>query len=148
MAWLLLSLVSLIFFFLSLKNSSGVGENSAALITGLGFLVLLSFANISYRGPINQPVIELSTTPHSIEERSQTLQKHVIQEVANGWKLEVETEFEAVLSSGKRVNHILHLLLTLLTLGFWIIPWVIMTAGSGEKRETISVDECGNTVIK
>ena len=97
---------------------------------------------------MNQPVIELATIPQSSEKRSQTLHKHVIQEVANGWKLEVETEFEAVLSRGKRVNHILHLLLTLLTLGFWIIPWVFMAAGSGEKRETISVDECGNTIIR
>jgi hypothetical protein len=145
--WLLLSVVLLILCVRAQLNSPKDGSDNSSFGIGLAIVVVLSFAYISYRGPKIEPSVELSTTPHSIEERSRILHKHVILEASYGWKLEVETEFEAVLSRGKRVNHILHLLLSLLTLGFWIIPWAIMTAGSGEKRETISVDECGNTRI-
>ena len=39
----------------------------------------------------------------------------------------------------ERPNHILHLLLTVFTLGLWLIPWVLI--GAGEKKATCTV--CG-----
>jgi hypothetical protein len=39
--------------------------------------------------------------------------------------------------AGRPVNHVLHLLLTVFTVGIWIVPWIIVTANGGEKRYTI-----------
>ena len=52
----------------------------------------------------------------------------------------------AVVVSGKPVNHILHLILTIVTVGFWGIVWLILVIAGGEKREMITVDEYGNVL--
>jgi len=35
------------------------------------------------------------------------------------------------------------LILTLLTLGLWLIPWIIMGVGSKPRQVTVTVDEYG-----
>lgn len=45
---------------------------------------------------------------------------------------------------GTRPNHILHLILTLVTAGLWGIVWICVAIGSGEKRMTLRVDPQGN----
>ena len=146
-ALLLFSVVFLVAYILVVQNNPAGTNDNIKSILGIGFLLILSFAYMSYRGPKTHSSIELSTTPHTSEERTQILHKHVILEASNGWRVEVETEFEAVLSKGHRVNHILHLLISVVTLGLWIIPWIFISLLSGEKRETISVDDFGNTRI-
>jgi hypothetical protein len=53
--------------------------------------------------------------------------------------------FTAVIATATPPNHVLHLVLTLLT-GFWLIIWifVIATANTNERRQRIAVDENGN----
>jgi hypothetical protein len=51
-------------------------------------------------------------------------------------------------SGGQRPNHILHLILTLITLGIWGIVWIAIVALGGEKRGVIEIDEYGNTNIQ
>lgn len=46
--------------------------------------------------------------------------------------------------NGKRPNHVLHLILTLVTFGFWVIVWIILAVTLHESRHIISVDEFGN----
>lgn len=48
---------------------------------------------------------------------------------------------------GHRLNHILHLILSLLTLGIWMIVWVAMGIFGGEKREVINVDDWGTPTV-
>jgi len=48
---------------------------------------------------------------------------------------------------GKKINHILHLIITLLTCGLWGIVWAVLyfTNKSGD-RIRVSFDESGNIV--
>lgn len=49
-----------------------------------------------------------------------------------------------VLATGEKPNHILHLLLTLVTAGLWIIPWIIISGKSNLSRYRCS--QCGSKV--
>ena len=60
--------------------------------------------------------------------------------VRSGWRVESMGTKTAVLVKGRRVNHILHLLLTLVTLGLWAVVWLLLVAMKGEQRKTVFVD--------
>lgn len=79
------------------------------------------------------------------EMRRAKLALAVQQEVIAGGRVESQTEFTAVIRYGKPVNNVLHLLLTLLTFGFWIIVWVLLAIASASQTKTVmlSVDEYG-----
>jgi hypothetical protein len=66
------------------------------------------------------------------------LDSAVAQWVNWGWRVESRTENQAVMVKGHRPNHILHLILTIITLGFWAIVWIAVTIFGGEKRKTIT----------
>lgn len=93
----------------------------------------------------NQPG-ETGPVPH--EERLQRLARAVSSRTLEGWNVidRNDREVYAVLSlPAKPVNHILHLLVTLFTCGFWVIVWAII-AGTHrrEQRLRISIDDFGN----
>jgi len=48
---------------------------------------------------------------------------------------------------GKPVNHLLHLILTIVTVGLWGIVWIIVALTGGERRMQIAIDEYGNAVL-
>ena len=50
-------------------------------------------------------------------------------------------EYQAVLVHGRRVNRILHLLLSLFTAGLWLIVWLVLAVTGGEERRLLQVDE-------
>ena len=60
------------------------------------------------------------------------------EEIAAGWRVESQTETEAVLVKGSNTNHILHLLLAVFTVGLWIPVWIIVALTSGEQRKVVS----------
>jgi hypothetical protein len=49
---------------------------------------------------------------------------------------------------GRRLNHVLHLILTVLTLGLWLVLWSLLGLFGGEKREVLRIDEWGNPSIE
>ena len=49
---------------------------------------------------------------------------------------------------GNRVNHVLHLLLTVITLGWWAIAWILIAVFGGEKRQMVNIDEFGNVSMQ
>jgi len=51
-----------------------------------------------------------------------------------------------VVVTGKPTNHILHLLLSIFTLGLWIPVWIILAIVGGEKRRIIAVDDFGQVL--
>jgi hypothetical protein len=82
------------------------------------------------------------------EERKELLASAVANQVRFGWRIESQTDYQAVIVKGNRPNHVLHLLLTIFTLGLWGIVWIAMVAFGGEKRGVIGIDEYGNTNIQ
>jgi hypothetical protein len=48
----------------------------------------------------------------------------------------------------KRPTHLLHLVLTLLTFGFWIIPWSWVTLAAGRPKCTVCGKALGMLQIK
>lgn len=57
--------------------------------------------------------------------------------IAQGWRVESESTAYLFLVKEQRVNHILHFLVGLLTLGLWWIAWLIIAATGGEERRSI-----------
>ena len=51
---------------------------------------------------------------------------------------------QASVMSGEPVNHVVHLLATVLLCGLWLPIWIIIAATGGEKHHTVRVDEWGN----
>ena len=84
------------------------------------------------------------------ERRKQALATAIANEVRAGWNVQSQSDYQAVMNiPAEKTNHILHLILTILTLGLWIIVWIaLVIIHKGEQREVISVDEYGNTNIQ
>ena len=79
----------------------------------------------------------------SAERRKQQLAQVVAQHVAAGSRVESQTDYQAILVTGKNVNHLLHFLIGLFTCGAWWLVWLILAFATGEKRHVIAVDEYG-----
>ena len=60
-----------------------------------------------------------------------------------GWRIENRSDFQATIAKGHRTNHILHLILTIVTLGLWAVVWILMAVLGGEKRQILTVDAYG-----
>lgn len=85
--------------------------------------------------------IDQTVTP---DERRRMMDAAATDFVSHGWRLESRSEFQAVFVRGHRPNHILHLLLTILTAGLWgVFVWLPLSVFGGEKRQIVSVDEYG-----
>ena len=83
-----------------------------------------------------------ATAPQPVDvnqQRRALLAQQVARLVGKGWRVESQTEFQATLAKGHRPNHILHLILTILTLGLWAVVWVLAAIVGGEKRRVVSV---------
>lgn len=80
---------------------------------------------------------------------ARVLANRVSSELGGGWHVESQSEFQAVLvRPGTRVNHILHLILSILTLGLWLIVWVwIAFFKKREHHKVIQVDAFGNVSV-
>ena len=76
--------------------------------------------------------------PTSGLSREEILDQQIASYLTKGWRIESRTDHSAVMLKGKRVNHLLHLILTLCTLGLWAIVWLIVAIAAGEKREHLA----------
>jgi hypothetical protein len=98
----------------------------------------------SYYGEKNfQPKQQGEPRERTDAERIELLRNFVIKQVANGASIELQDDFSAVLVWGKKPNHILHLLLSLVTFGIWIIIWILVAMTSGETRRLYKIDKFG-----
>lgn len=77
------------------------------------------------------------------QQRSQILDQTLIAKASQGGRLETRTATTAVVVMGKPVNHVLHLLISVFTCGFWVPVWLIISAVGGEHRRILSVDPFG-----
>jgi hypothetical protein len=82
------------------------------------------------------------------EERKELLARTVMGQVAGGSRVESQSDFQAVVVRGKPVNHVLHLILTLVTVTLWGWVWLGVAIFGGEKRSMVTVDEYGNSAVQ
>jgi len=90
----------------------------------------------------------ITLTTKTLEERKALLAQAVQAQVVQGARIESQADTSAVMLKGRPVNHVLHLLVTIFTLGFWTPVWLILAICGGEKRSLVSVDEYGLTLIQ
>jgi hypothetical protein len=84
----------------------------------------------------------------SADERKEALARAIHTQVAQGARVESQSDFQAILVTGHRPNHLLHFFIGLVTLGIWWLVWIGIALAGGEKRMAVSVDEWGNTNIQ
>lgn len=87
------------------------------------------------------------STRKTSENRKEALARLLTSQLSQGWRIESQSDFQAVLLRGHPVNHILHLFITFFTIGFWAIVWIALVLLGGEKRQVVQVDEWGNPTI-
>jgi hypothetical protein len=82
---------------------------------------------------------------HRLDESqpSAILDQQVFKVVASGGKVLARTPTSAVVDVGTPVNHVLHLLISVLLCGLWLPVWLIIAVTGGERRITVMVDEHG-----
>lgn len=75
--------------------------------------------------------------------RRAALDARIARELADGATLESQSGYNAVLVKGKKVNHILHLILSVITAGFWLIVWAILVLTNRRQRIVLHANEAG-----
>ena len=88
-----------------------------------------------------------TTGRKTADERKQMLAELIANRVVQGYRVETQSDFQAIIIKGKPVNHILHLILSIFTLGIWLFVWLLLAITGGEKREIARVDEWGTTSV-
>lgn len=83
----------------------------------------------------------------SADERKASLARTVSNQLAQGWRVESQSDYQAVLAKGKRIGHGLHLFLTIITLGLWGFVWLLLWIINREQRQIANVDEYGNVSV-
>ncbi len=96
---------------------------------------------------MTEPMV-VTTDRKTPDERKALLAQNVGQAVARGARVESQSDYQAVVVYGRRVNHALHAVLSILLLGLWLLVWVLLAVTGGEKRQLIQVDEFGNITIQ
>lgn len=79
----------------------------------------------------------------SSDERAEALAGAVNDSARHGWQIVSQTGSQAQLKKGKPTSHLLHLILSLVTLGIWLPVWIAVAIFAGEKHKMVSVDEYG-----
>jgi hypothetical protein len=76
-------------------------------------------------------------------QRADVLDQQLLKVVGNGGQVLTRTSTEAVVDVGTPVNHILHLLISVLLCGLWLPVWFFISTTNGARRITLMVDEYG-----
>jgi hypothetical protein len=96
--------------------------------------------------PASPPTAPVPQLQKSLDERKAGLDAALARFGAQGWRIENRSEFQATIAMGHRINHVLHLILTIVTFGIWAIVWILLAIFGGEKRQLVTVDDFGNIV--
>ncbi|MET0492930.1 MAG: hypothetical protein ABW000_07330 [Actinoplanes sp.] len=74
---------------------------------------------------------------------SHILDSEVARHVAVGWAVESRSDTMAVVVSTAKPNHVLHLLLTLVTCGLWAVVWFVIAVTSKTRRVSLVLNPDG-----
>jgi len=81
-----------------------------------------------------------------LAEREERLERAIQRELREGARLESREATSAVLVRGRHVNHALHFGLSLVTLGWWLVVWLVWARHRGKRWSTLVVAEDGSIV--
>jgi len=82
----------------------------------------------------------MTTTTTTVDEaRRASLTRQIVKETSRGWRVVSQTDTSAQLVKGKPTSHLLHLILSIITLGFWLPVWACVAIFAGEKHKHIAV---------
>jgi hypothetical protein len=96
--------------------------------------------------PLPEPLLESGRLGPEV--RKELLARTVAAQVATGARVQSQSDYQAVVVHGKPINHVLHLILTVITLTLWGWVWIALALFGGETRAMITVDEYGNVAIQ
>lgn len=114
-------------------------------LVGLGCLV--GCAMVAIRLADAPAPVPVATVPVPDTVRAERLQQHLSQDIAvSRGRIESVTPYSAVVVTGQKVNHVLHLLVSVLLCGLWLPVWLLIAVSGGEKRHVLTVDPCGNVI--
>jgi Na+-transporting NADH:ubiquinone oxidoreductase subunit NqrC len=74
-------------------------------------------------------------------ERREALDGAVRRALEKGARLESRTNYSAVLVVANKPNHLLHLVLSIVTFGIWLLTWLLILRRGDEVRVQVSVDD-------
>ena len=87
----------------------------------------------------------MTTARKTRDERQEILAREISNVVVRTVsRIESQSDYQAILVKGRRVNHVLHLILSIVTVGGWLLVWFLLLILGGEKRLILSVDDFGN----
>jgi hypothetical protein len=85
-------------------------------------------------------VVVMMTT----EQREQRLAAELQRRATDGWQVDTFADpFTVTLRRRAPVNHVMHAILSLLTLGLWLIVWLVVVMVPRTQRMSLRVDESG-----
>jgi hypothetical protein len=123
-------------------NTRLIGAPLTLIGLGCGIAALMVVAKRDRAA--QPPVLPISTTLVSDDVRQRCLQEYLSHEIVRTQaRIETVTPYSAVVVSGRRVNHILHLLVSVLLCGLWLPMWLMIAVSGGEKRSVLMVDQFG-----
>jgi hypothetical protein len=67
--------------------------------------------------------------------------------VMTGWRIVAATENVLRAERGRDLNHILHIILSILSGGLWVVVWVALSISGGKNQITVRRGEADNQVI-
>lgn len=76
------------------------------------------------------------------------LSDELMQAARGGWVLEDRGDSWATLRRGHPYSPLIHLLLTLLTFGFWIFVWIYVAIRENPRRIMIEVSSLGEVTVE
>jgi hypothetical protein len=85
----------------------------------------------------------------TVEQRHQVLTRAVVAKLAQPgrWRVETHGDHDAVLVWGRRPNHLLHFVIFLI-FDVWLLPWMLITLVSHERRYLMEVDDTGEVTLR
>lgn len=82
-----------------------------------------------------------------ITERNLVLDTELQGWARKGWRVENRSDGQATIAKGKPVNHLLHFLLSVFTLGAWLVVWLCIAVFGGVSRRLVTVTPDGVVAV-
>ena len=84
----------------------------------------------------------------SDSEKSNKLALAISTQVSKGWRVESQSQVQAVLVKGKSINHTLQIFLSVITAGIWLLVYVPTYIVNRRQTKIVRVDDYGNTLFE